>query len=110
VPRVALCEIHRSYEVVVDAGGKGMNVTLAVQNLGGKAICAGFLGGLSGQRMALLAEAEGFAPAWMQIANETHTYMIVCSADGWNQPYLPKMVPLFLQMSGVNSAWIYPLL
>ena len=82
VPSVTAGEIHRSYEVVVDAGGKGLNVARATQNLGGKAICAGFLGGLSGQRVALLAEAEGFASAWTEIASETRTCVIVRSADG----------------------------
>lgn len=82
VPTVTAGEIHRSYEIVVDAGGKGLNVARAVQNLGGKAVCAGFLGGLSGQRVETLAEAEGFASAWTQIEGETRTCVIVRAQDG----------------------------
>lgn len=82
VPTVTAGEIHRSYETVVSAGGKGLNVARAVQNLGGKAVCAGFLGGLSGQHIEMLAAAEGFTAAWTQIVGETRTCMIVRAQDG----------------------------
>lgn len=82
VPTVTAGEIHRSHEIVVDAGGKGLNVARAVQNLGGQAVCAGFLGGLSGQRVEMLAAREGFASAWTQIAGETRTCVIVRAQNG----------------------------
>ena len=74
-------KVHRAYEVVVDAGGKGINVARAVHVLGGTAICAGFLGGLSGQKVAELAEFEGFIPAWSWIQGETRTCVIISTKD-----------------------------
>jgi len=85
--------VHRSYEIVVDAGGKGLNVARAVQRLGGVACCAGFLGGLSGQRIAQLAQAEGFDAAWTSIAAETRTCVIVATQDGEDATVLNENGP-----------------
>ena len=82
VPTVNAGNVHRSYQNIVDAGGKGLNVARAVLALGGRPTCAGFLGGLSGQRVATLAAAEGFAGAWTDIAEETRTCVIITAEDG----------------------------
>lgn len=93
LPRLVPGGVHRSYRVVVDAGGKGVNVARAVQILGGRAICAGFLGGLSGERLARLAAAEGFDAAWTVIADETRTCVILATEDGQDATVLNENGP-----------------
>ncbi|MEZ4706938.1 MAG: 1-phosphofructokinase family hexose kinase [Caldilineaceae bacterium] len=81
IPHLTPGAVHRSYNIVVDAGGKGINVARAVKVLGGVPLCAGFLGGLSGKMVAKLAEAEGLFPAWSWIDNETRTCVIISAED-----------------------------
>lgn len=81
IPHLTPGAVHRSYDVVIDAGGKGINVARALKVLGGVPVCAGFLGGLSGKQVARLAEAEGLLPAWSWIQNETRTCVIISAED-----------------------------
>lgn len=81
IPSLVPGAVHRSYKVVVDAGGKGINVARAVKLLGGTPLCAGFLGGLSGQLIAKLATADGLQPAWTWISDESRTCLIVSAED-----------------------------
>ncbi|MEZ4661260.1 MAG: hexose kinase [Caldilineaceae bacterium] len=81
IPHLIPGAIHRAYKVVVDAGGKGINVARAVRVLGGTPICAGFLGGFSGRLVAQLAEAGGLLPAWSWIRNDTRTCLIISAED-----------------------------
>jgi tagatose 6-phosphate kinase len=54
----------RTQETVVVAGGKGLNVARTVKLLGGKPVCAGFLGGHSGSFIADYIRDENMASAW----------------------------------------------
>lgn len=74
--------VSRATEIIVAAGGKGINVARAIQVLGGEALCAGFLGGHSGRLVAELAEREGLKGAWTWIEGETRTCVIVVHVDG----------------------------
>ena len=48
-PVFQLGDVTRATEVIVAAGGKGLNVARAVQNLGGVSLCMGLLGGFNGR-------------------------------------------------------------
>lgn len=74
--------VFRSQNVLVDAGGKGINVARAVQILGGEARCCGFLGGHTGQQIAALVEADGVAACWTALADgESRTCVIIADPD-----------------------------
>lgn len=77
VPQLRLGEPQRATEVFVAAGGKGLNVARVVQALGGAVVCAGFVGGYSGQLVAALAEREGLPAMWTPIVGETRTCLII---------------------------------
>ena len=77
IPKLHPGEVHRSTEAIVAAGGKGLNVARALTTLGVPSICAGFLGGPSGRRLAELAEEEGLRGHWTWIEGETRTCVIL---------------------------------
>jgi 1-phosphofructokinase family hexose kinase len=77
VPDFSLAQVHRSQHTVVAAGGKGVNVARAIQNLGGEPICGGFLGGHTGDRIVDLMHTEDLPHVWTYIKGETRTCCIV---------------------------------
>jgi 1-phosphofructokinase family hexose kinase len=74
--------VHRASEVQVWPDGKGVNVARAARLLGTPSVCAGFLGGETGKRMAQMVEAEGIAAHWTWIEGETRTNIIVVDHKG----------------------------
>lgn len=75
-------EVHRASRSIVAAGGKGLNVARAMKTLGAEPLCAGFLGGHSGRRLADLAAGEGLPATWTWIEGETRTCVIVVDDGG----------------------------
>lgn len=74
--------IFRPQQVLAAAGGKGINVARAAQILGADAVCAGFLGGFSGQYVESQVRAEGMPSCWTWLDNgETRTCMILVDPD-----------------------------
>jgi 1-phosphofructokinase family hexose kinase len=82
VPRFAAGGVWRACEVHSAAGGKGLNVARASRRLGRPVRCTGPLGGPTGQRVAMLAEAEGLPARWTWIDGETRTSVIVVGDAG----------------------------
>ncbi|MFQ3567424.1 MAG: hexose kinase [Aggregatilineales bacterium] len=77
VPHYRAGQIFRPTNLLVAAGGKGINVARAIHSLGGHARCAGFLGGYSGQHVKALLKAEGIEAIWTPIEGETRTCTII---------------------------------
>jgi 1-phosphofructokinase len=72
-----LGQVHRALDGMISLGGKGVNAARAVQDLGGEAVCMGFLGGKPGQYAAELLRAEGLASEWTWIPGETRTSIVI---------------------------------
>lgn len=93
LPRLVLGSVHRAQEIIVAAGGKGLNVARTIRTLGGKPLCMGFAGGHNGRLLADLAGNDGLHSAWTWINSETRTCTILVSQDGdatvINEPGLP---------------------
>src|SRR5688572_10884828 len=93
VPNLVLGNVHRAEQVIVAAGGKGLNVARAICTLGGEVFCMGFAGGYSGRLLADLAQNEGLKSAWTWIDSETRTCTILVSQNGdatlINEPGMP---------------------
>ena len=70
-------EVHRTDNVLVVAGGKGLNVARTIRGLGGEPFCMGLIGGHTGNLLADLAQEEGLAAYWTPAKNETRTCIIV---------------------------------
>jgi 1-phosphofructokinase family hexose kinase len=74
--------VFRPEEAHVAAGGKGINVARAIEILGEKALCAGFLGGFTGQALAKMLEESGIEAAWTWVEKaETRTCAILLDPD-----------------------------
>src|SRR5688572_25445824 len=81
VPDFKPFEVNRVGRMIEVAGGKGVNVARAVRILGGQSVCAGFLGGDTGKRIARLADGEGLASSWTWIDGETRTCTIMVEPE-----------------------------
>lgn len=81
VPDFRPFEVNRSTSAVDAAGGKGINAARAIKNLRGDALCAGFLAGDAGRRVAQLAQAAGLAGEWTWIEGETRTCTIIADPN-----------------------------
>ncbi|MCS6848726.1 MAG: hexose kinase [Anaerolineae bacterium] len=82
VPDFRLHGVSRATQVLTVAGGKGLNVARGVIRLGGRALCAGLLGGHTGRHFAQLAEAEGLLGEWTWHAAETRCATIIVDGSG----------------------------
>ena len=51
--------LNRIQKVEYDAGGKGINVSKTIRELGGKSIAAGFLGGNAGRTIEAVLQEKG---------------------------------------------------
>src|SRR5512141_1963084 len=81
LPKLDLGKVHRAQEVIVVAGGKGLNVARAIQTLGGQPFCMGFAGGHVGRLLADLAQEEGLSASWTWTNAETRTCTILVSGN-----------------------------
>jgi 1-phosphofructokinase family hexose kinase len=70
-------KVLRSTSLTLSAGGKGVNVARAIKNLGGEAVCAGFLGGHTGRQHAELVKQEYMPAAWTWIDGETRAAIVI---------------------------------
>jgi 1-phosphofructokinase family hexose kinase len=82
VPGLRLGEVGRTTHSFIAAGGKGLNVARVVRALGAAALCAGFLGGHTGRRLAELAEQEQLPATWTWFSGETRTSIILLDPQG----------------------------
>ena len=93
IPSLVLGRVHRAQEMIVAAGGKGLNVARAIRTLGGEPVCMGFAGGHHGRLLADLAQHDGFHSAWTWTEAETRTCTILVAQDGdatvINEPGMP---------------------
>jgi len=102
LPSLALGHVHRAQQVIVAAGGKGLNVARAIRTLGGESFCMGFAGGHSGHLLADLAKSEGLNSAWTWTDSETRTCTILVSQNGEateiDEPGMPVLAADWLNL------------
>lgn len=94
-PGLRLGAVQRTDEVVVAAGGKGLNVARAARGLGQPALICAPLGGLTGDLVARLAEGEGLAGRWARHqAGETRTCILLVDPLGGDATALNESGPV----------------
>ncbi|MBX0327955.1 hexose kinase [Oscillochloris sp. ZM17-4] len=95
-PGLRLGAVQRTDDVVVAAGGKGLNVARAALTLGQPALLCAPIGGLTGDLVARLAEAEGLAGRWSRhAAGETRTCVLLVDPQGGDATALNESGPVF---------------
>jgi len=82
--------LNRLENVVVDAGGKGINVSKLIAALGGESIATGFLGGGPGEEIAQTLRELGIKSDFVKIGQPTRTNLkVLCDQHGiteFNEP------------------------
>jgi 1-phosphofructokinase len=90
VPQVIAGGLNRLENIRQDAGGKGINVSRMLHQLGQASIATGFLGGQSGSFIADALKEEGIEADFVWIKEQTRTNLKVMSASGslseFNEP------------------------
>jgi 1-phosphofructokinase family hexose kinase len=81
VPHLAINGVFRETEKWIAAGGKGINVARAIHQVGGEAICAGFIGGWNGQYLRHLLSDENIGSHWTEITGETRNCTIIIDSS-----------------------------
>lgn len=78
VPGFAVDEVNRVQEVLMDPGGKGINVSKSVQALGGDTMCLGILGGETGNFIKTALDALKLRHDFVDsgIATRTNTKIV----------------------------------
>lgn len=74
--------LNRLQKVVIDAGGKGINVSKTIQELGGETIATGFLGGTGGAVIKKVLYDRGITTDFVSVEGETRTNMKVVEPGG----------------------------
>lgn len=74
--------LNRIKDVTLDASGKGINVSLAIKELGGESVACGFLGGNNGFMIAHAMEEEGVNCDFVEIEQEIRINTKIAEEDG----------------------------
>ncbi|MFT4144432.1 MAG: 1-phosphofructokinase [Mobilitalea sp.] len=82
--------LNRVSNVIMDAGGKGINVSKTIKELGGETIATGFIGGVGGILIKKVLEEQNIKSDFVEIKSDTRTNLKVVEADGnvteFNEP------------------------
>lgn len=74
--------LNRIKKVEYDAGGKGINVSKTIRELGGESIAVGFLGGNAGKTIENVLEDRGIGHDFIWVDGETRTNTKVFEKNG----------------------------
>jgi 1-phosphofructokinase family hexose kinase len=80
VPRIVFNQMMRATASRLDWGGKGFNVSRALQALGVESVAMGFIGGATGHTLERGLGDLGISTDFVPIAGETRTNTIITSA------------------------------
>lgn len=82
IDRLERGDLNRIKRVELDAGGKGINVSKTIKELGGSSIATGFLGGNSGQIIRQVLKDWGVETDFVEVDGETRTNLKVVEKMG----------------------------
>ncbi len=82
--------LNRVSNVIMDAGGKGINVSKTIKELGGETVATGFIGGVGGILIKKVLEEQNITSDFVEIKSDTRTNLKVVEEDGnvteFNEP------------------------
>ena len=74
--------LNRLKNVILDAGGKGINVSKTIKELGGETIATGFIGGSGGLLIKKVLTELGIQSDFIEIKSEVRTNLKIVESDG----------------------------
>lgn len=75
--------LNRLTNVIIDAGGKGINVSKTIKELGGETIATGFIGGSGGALIEKVLKEQGINSDFVVVDGETRTNLKVVEKNGF---------------------------
>jgi 1-phosphofructokinase len=110
--------LNRLSNLVLDAGGKGINVSKMIAALGGESVATGFLGGGSGSQIEQMLQVPGIQPDFIRIAFQTRTNLKVHSGKNgiteFNEPGaelgpedMPALREKLLALAGPGACFVF---
>lgn len=75
-------DLNRIQKVEYDAGGKGINVSKTIHELGGESVAVGFLGGNAGKTIENVLKERGISCDFVWVDGETRTNTKVFEENG----------------------------
>ena len=75
-------DLNRIKRMEIDAGGKGINVSKTIRELGGESIATGFVGGTSGTIIKQVLTDLGLRTDFVDVKGETRTNLKVVEESG----------------------------
>jgi 6-phosphofructokinase 2 len=102
VAHLELNETNRSQPVTQYAGGKGLDVSRAVHEMGGKTMAFGFAGGNEGITLTTLLAQQGVPFSFIPINEETRSCYIISQMDSAQQLRISTPGP-GINMQQVNN-------
>ena len=81
VPTIHFNEVLRTSSLKLDYGGKGFNVSRALEALGMRSVAVGFLGGGAGLRISMGLEDLGIPVESVDIRAETRTNISIVDEE-----------------------------
>ncbi len=82
VPAIVLNEMTRAQKIREDGGGKGFNVSRALRALGMQSVATAFIGGATGEKLALGLHTLGIETDLIEVSEETRTNIVITDAAG----------------------------
>ncbi len=82
VDRLLPYDTNRISKIEMDAGGKGINASRVLEELGTETLALGFLGGRTGRQIENELKLEGVPTDFVWVAGETRTNISVQDASG----------------------------
>lgn len=105
-------EVNLVQEVYLDAAGKGINVSKAIKNLGGKSIALGFLGGQTGELIKELLKKDSINHKFITIPGETRTNLTIFDSSTKKTIKInekgPLITPVEIKLLFDQLAQLYP--
>ncbi len=74
--------LNRVKHIIMDAGGKGINVSKTIKALGGDSIATGFIGGNNGNAIAKMLQGDKVNAEFVPIDGETRINTKIVEEDG----------------------------
>lgn len=82
IERLTAGGLNRIQKVERDAGGKGINVSKTIHELGGRSIATGFLGGSAGRAIEAVLKEKGIPCDFVFVDGETRTNTKILEQSG----------------------------
>jgi len=94
------------------AGGKGIDVSRAIYEMGGKTVAYGFIGGPAGRTLEILLDEEGVPFSFTPITGETRTNFIISDTRTSQQTRIdapgPRIPPKAFERFKKKMIRVYP--